>query len=108
MTGGAETSIQIAQEPAWAIGHFPGDPILPGAKLLDHVLHALTDAGALQSPACQVAQSKFSAPVRPGETIRLTWKTTGNRLQFVCQVGGTTVASGQITGMGPAASSDKP
>ncbi len=108
MTDVTETLIQIAQEPAWAIGHFPGDPILPGAKLLDHVIHALTDAGVLQNPACQIAQSKFSAPVRPGETIRLSWKTTGRRLQFVCQAGATTVASGQITGMGPAASSEAP
>lgn len=107
MTSPTELHIQIDRAPRWAPGHFPGDPILPGAKLLDLVIEALTRARVLPDAGCQIAQSKFSAPVRPGDTIALTWKAAGSRLQFVCTVGAMTVASGQITGIRPAGPSDE-
>ncbi len=97
MTEPADLLISIDAQPAWAAGHFPNDPILPGAKLLDLVVQALHRAGVLEDTACEIAQTKFTAPVRPGDKVRLSWTNTASRMRYVCEVGTSVVASGQIT-----------
>lgn len=55
-------------------GHFPGQPLLPGALLLAQVLEAALGVPALQprwGPAPTLAAAKFLAPVRPGARLRL-------------------------------------
>lgn len=49
-------------------GHFPGQPVLPGALLLDWALATLVPAGA--APV-RVRSAKFIAPVQPGCTLGL-------------------------------------
>lgn len=53
-----------------AAGHFPGNPIIPGAVLLDEVLRALT-AGAADHYAIRAV--KFLQPVRPGDAVLIQW-----------------------------------
>jgi 3-hydroxymyristoyl/3-hydroxydecanoyl-(acyl carrier protein) dehydratase len=53
-----------ADHPALA-GHFPGDPIVPGVVLLDHVVRA-AGRGLVHFPAV-----KFHAPLRPGEEFEI-------------------------------------
>jgi 3-hydroxymyristoyl/3-hydroxydecanoyl-(acyl carrier protein) dehydratase len=45
-------------------GHFPGDPILPAAVLIDLAL-------AVAGGATGIAKARFLAPVRPGDELRL-------------------------------------
>lgn len=56
------------------VGHFPGQPLLPGALLLAQVLEAVLGAPALRArlgETPQLAAAKFQAPVRPGATLRI-------------------------------------
>lgn len=96
MSDDGELSILVPDDPAWAAGHFPGDPLMPGAKLLDAVVAALQSAGVLQPGPINVAQTKFTAPVRPGVRIDLSWRIAGGRVRFECAVAGQPVATGQI------------
>jgi AMP-binding enzyme C-terminal domain len=73
---GDGTAVQLTLEvppdhPALA-GHFPGQPLLPGALLLAQVLEAVRSVpalGARLGPHPTLAAAKFLAPVRPGSTL---------------------------------------
>ena len=81
-------------------GHFPGDPMLPGACLLDLVIDALERARVL--PPASAAQprgvpvAKFLAPVRPGDVVRIGWRRVAGGLRFDCRVGERPVATGSL------------
>lgn len=71
-----------AHEVRWAVpadhpcfaGHFPGQPLMPGALLLAQVLEATQGVPALRERlgvAPTLAAAKFLAPVRPGAQLRL-------------------------------------
>jgi len=96
MSETGQLCICVPDQPAWAAGHFPGDPLMPGAKLLDEVIAALTGAAVLQTGTINVMQSKFTAPVRPGARIELSWRVTAGRIRFECSVAGQAVAGGQL------------
>lgn len=50
-----------------ADGHFPGNPIIPGAVLLDEVRSAIPmDTAGLRA-------AKFLSPVRPGDRLLIRW-----------------------------------
>jgi 3-hydroxyacyl-[acyl-carrier-protein] dehydratase len=76
-----ETSLSFAPDhPAFA-GHFPGRPIVPGVLLLDAAIHALMQAHPAPAggppPTCQINSAKFLSPVLPGETLTLSWRSSG-------------------------------
>jgi len=57
-------------------GHFPGNPIVPGAALLDYALRTLSGKGS-ELPAVEVHVAKFFHAVRPGELLRFEWQEVG-------------------------------
>jgi 3-hydroxyacyl-[acyl-carrier-protein] dehydratase len=66
-------------------GHFPGNPIIPGAVLLDEVLRAIAGEGAVVAEA-EVRAAKFLEPVRPGTTILIHWEAdAAGRTKFECR-----------------------
>lgn len=70
-----------ADHPAFA-GHFPGQPLLPGAVLLAEALEVLLqEAAAVLGPQPRVTAVKFLAPVRPGAALEVRW-TGETRLRF--------------------------
>lgn len=79
-----------------AQGHFPGNPVIPGAVLLSEVLIAAqSQLGAGLSP-CRILSAKFLAPVRPGD--RLVIELSGvdaARFRFSGTVGGAAVFKGE-------------
>jgi 3-hydroxymyristoyl/3-hydroxydecanoyl-(acyl carrier protein) dehydratase len=80
---------------AAAKGHFPGNPIIPGALLLSEVLLAIeTDLGrSLQS--CQVKSAKFVHPVRPGDRVSIEYSGQDEgTIRFRCSAGGKAVLTG--------------
>jgi 3-hydroxymyristoyl/3-hydroxydecanoyl-(acyl carrier protein) dehydratase len=67
-----------------AVGHFPGDPIIPGALLLDAMVVAI--AGAEGVVAIQTA--KFLRPARFGQPLQLRWQAQGGgQFRFECRHG---------------------
>jgi len=80
---------------AAAQGHFPGDPIIPGAVLLSEVLLAIeTDLGR-SLRACHVKSAKFVHPVRPGDRISIEYSGQGEgTIRFSCSTGGEAVLAG--------------
>jgi 3-hydroxyacyl-[acyl-carrier-protein] dehydratase len=79
-------------------GHFPGDPIVPGAVLLREIVRAIaTDhPGAI---CREIAAAKFLHPVRPGETLAIDWDgTTSGEIRFTCSISpaGLRVVTGQL------------
>jgi 3-hydroxyacyl-[acyl-carrier-protein] dehydratase len=65
-----------------AAGHFPGNPIIPGALVLDHVVRAIGIDGPVE---IQVA--KFLGPVRPGDRVAIRWRRQeGGIVAFECRL----------------------
>ena len=89
MSGAAESSLWQTIEHAYstdhptAAGHFPGNPIIPGALLLDHVLRAMALPEALR----EVRSAKFLRPVRPGDRVVIRWRALDNNdVAFECRL----------------------
>jgi len=56
-----------------AVGHFPGNHIIPGALLLDAVLLALAGDPGTAIAGAAIRSVKFLRPVRPGDTLLIRW-----------------------------------
>ena len=82
-------------------GHFPGQPLLPGALLLAEVMEAMRQVPALQArlgATPVLAAAKFLAPVRPGDALAIELvpeAAPATGLRFEVRVGATLVASGR-------------
>lgn len=86
-----------------AVGHFPSNPIIPGALLLDEILQAV--AGAATGDADVIIRAaKFFRPVRPGEVVRVQWQPQADGyIRFECRIaGGDDLAAAGTLAMGPA------
>ena len=85
-----------AQHPA-AQGHFPGNPIIPGAVLLSEAVRLIeADLGVSLAPY-RIRRAKFPSPARPGDEvlIEFTDSATGS-IKFACAVKGNTVLVGEV------------
>jgi acyl-coenzyme A synthetase/AMP-(fatty) acid ligase len=89
-----------ADHPVFA-GHFPGQPLLPGALLVSEVMEAMARVPAMAArlgTAPTLAAVKFLSPVRPGATldIALHPETGASRgVRFEVRCAGTLAASGR-------------
>jgi 3-hydroxyacyl-[acyl-carrier-protein] dehydratase len=81
MTTRFEFSI-AADHPALP-GHFPGQPIVPGVLLLDHVLCGVAEA--LGRPVGVLQQVKFAAALLPGETAQVAFDDAASHVKFSVQ-----------------------
>jgi 3-hydroxymyristoyl/3-hydroxydecanoyl-(acyl carrier protein) dehydratase len=63
-------------------GHFPGEPIVPGAILLDHAISYVERASERRVSAIAVA--KFIVPVRPRQIVVISIeKTDRDRVSLI-------------------------
>jgi 3-hydroxymyristoyl/3-hydroxydecanoyl-(acyl carrier protein) dehydratase len=86
-----------AEEPYFA-GHFPGNPLVPGVVILDHVITAIErHFGAARSPV-RIDSVKFLWPLRPGDELTIELEpTAGTQVRFTCRCGKRAVAMGLTT-----------
>lgn len=82
-------------------GHFPGQPIVPGVVVLDHVLAAIESRhGALG--ALRMPQVKFLQPLLPEQTARIELQAFSDaddappRWRFRVLRGDVLIASGEV------------
>jgi 3-hydroxyacyl-[acyl-carrier-protein] dehydratase len=77
--------VHIPADHPTAVGHFPGNPIVPGAVLLDEVLQSIAGDGVIIAEAA-VRSTKFIAPVRPGTSLVISWEAAANgETKFECR-----------------------
>ena len=77
-------------------GHFPGNPIIPGAVLLGETAHAIAADLDFTPALCQVRSAKFLHPVRPGDRVLIRFsRDAGGEIRFNCAVDGRPVMTGQ-------------
>lgn len=83
----------LAGHPCLA-GHFPGNPVVPAAVLLDRVLDAVQ---AWRGPQCRlqrIVAVKFVSALRPDERFDIELTMNGARLDFRCECNARLLAHG--------------
>lgn len=91
-----------ADHPAFP-GHFPGDPMVPGALLLDEALAIICRARGLSYASLHVDSAKFLHPVRPGQELTVRWRDVGpGRLDLSLLAAGRPVATATLSSQAPA------
>ena len=91
------TSFQVAADHPAARGHFPGNPIVPGAVLLSAVVQAIEDAVDAPCLPCRIRSVKFFRPVRPGDRVTVEYsRPTDMEIRFGGSVEGKTVLTGHL------------
>ncbi|HUR44414.1 MAG TPA: hypothetical protein VMZ27_00965 [Candidatus Saccharimonadales bacterium] len=78
-------------------GHFPGNPIVPGAVLLDATLQAIETGLDAKISSWSIKSAKFFRPVRPGDTVTFEYIKSGAAdFRFTASVAGKTVLAGHL------------
>ena len=99
----ARTLTIPVDHPAFA-GHFPGMPVLPGAALLDEVLHVLEEELALDPVEWQMTTAKFLQPVRPGDVLTVEHLANAAVIRFAISIADRAALTGTLSRLPAAAS----
>lgn len=79
-------------------GHFPGDPIIPGAVLLSETLMAIEAGLGANLVPFQITSAKFLHPTRPGDRVVIEFsRNARGAVRFTCAVEGRPVLTGQMS-----------
>lgn len=89
-----------ADHPA-ANGHFPGNPIIPGAVLFAEALRAVETASRSDLSRARIVSAKFPSPARPGDRVEVAYTVSAARFAIVCSVAGRIVLRTEIVCGGP-------
>ncbi len=93
----SKLTLHIAADHPTGAGHFPGNPIIPGALLLAEVLRCIEQSEGKRFSSCNVKAAKFLHPARPGDTVEIEYaRSAQGTIEFQCAVAGTRVLSGGI------------
>jgi len=90
-------TLQFAANHPTGAGHFPGNPIIPGALLLAEVLRCIEQAEGARFSSCNVKAAKFLHPARPGDCVEIEYgRSAAGTIEFQCAVAGNKVLSGAV------------
>jgi 3-hydroxymyristoyl/3-hydroxydecanoyl-(acyl carrier protein) dehydratase len=93
-----QTDIGFPADHPTAAGHFPGNPVIPGAVLLDTALTAIAAAEERRSGPCRLRSAKFLHPVRPGDRMLVEWQAApSGGIAFTGSVAGRPVMTGSVS-----------
>ncbi|MDQ6685328.1 MAG: 3-hydroxyacyl-ACP dehydratase [Pseudomonadota bacterium] len=99
--------IRIGADHPGFVGHFPGQPILPGVALLAEVMEAALVRPALHDAIGaepRIGAVKFLAPVAPSTTLDIVFALDATALHWHVVDGARRVASGDFSRAGSVAS----
>ncbi len=78
-------------------GHFPDEPLLPGAVLLDEALHAIETAEASSGRLWRIGSVKFLGAVADGAGLLLDYeRTASGTLRFTIREGERPIVTGTL------------
>jgi 3-hydroxymyristoyl/3-hydroxydecanoyl-(acyl carrier protein) dehydratase len=86
----------LAYDHPAASGHFPGNPIIPGAVLLSEALRIIEGETGMKLSPCRIRRAKFPAPARPGDRLVVEFRCLGASVRFKCAVRQETVLTGEV------------
>jgi len=76
-------------------GHFPGNPIIPGALLLAEAVQMIAAGLDMKLGVGTIKLAKFFHPVRPGDAVEVEYSISAAReIRFQCAVGASKVMAG--------------
>lgn len=89
--------IVIPSDHPSAPGHFPGNPIVPGALLLSEIIHAWEMIIATRLEKITLKVAKFLSPTLPGDTVSVEFEPMNpTTVKFICMVKDVLVLSGSL------------
>jgi 3-hydroxyacyl-[acyl-carrier-protein] dehydratase len=92
----ADAAFMIAPGHPALDGHFPGNPVVPGVLVLEHVQQAL-EARIGPVTLTGMPQVKFVSPLRPGETCSVVFtEIAAAHARFDCRCDERTIARGTL------------
>jgi len=78
-------------------GHFPGNPIIPGAVLLSVTLQAIEASIGTRLAPFKITSAKFLHPTRPGNRLEIEFSRAAlGEIRFTSRVKGRSVMTGSI------------
>lgn len=81
-----------------AQGHFPGNPVIPGAVLLNETLQAIEASLGHSLAPFKITSTKFLHPTRPGDRVLIDFSCGAwGDVRFTCVVDGAPVLIGQLS-----------
>jgi 3-hydroxymyristoyl/3-hydroxydecanoyl-(acyl carrier protein) dehydratase len=89
--------LHVRADESAAEGHFPGNPIVPGAVLLRDVLRIVAADG--EAACSEIRSARFFQPVRPGDRMIVRWDVhASGEIAFTCSTatGDQRVMSGKL------------
>lgn len=93
----AQSECAFALDHPAAVGHFPGNPIIPGAVLLSETLKAIENNLGVPLAPFTLKAAKFFSPARPGDRVVIKWSgSVPGDIRFACAVHGRKVLAGQL------------
>lgn len=79
-----------------AQGHFPGNPIIPGAVLLSETVRLIEADLGLSLAPYRIRRAKFPHPARPGDEVLIEFSDGLGSIRFECAVKGKPVLVGEV------------
>jgi len=78
-------------------GHFPGNPVIPGAVILSETLQAIeASLGAGLAPF-RITSAKFLHPARPGSRLVIEYsRAASGEIGFTSRIHGRPVLTGRL------------
>lgn len=90
-----ESQFSVPKTHPSLVGHFPGNPIVPGVVILDEIFQTIESEWQKNSISC-ISFVKFIKPLRPEQKVTLIIEEKDSlTLKFICMKDGETFVSGQ-------------
>lgn len=93
----ASARLELRGDHPAAQGHFPGNPIIPGAVLLSETVRLIEAGLGVSLAPYRIRRAKFPHSARPGDEMLVEFTDCAlGAIRFQCAVRGNTVLVGEV------------